>query len=168
MNALPKRKNIRLKEYDYSTPGVYFVTICTQNRKHLLSKIHTVGAGVLDRPLVELLPYGVVADTYIRQMDAHYGCLSVDAYVIMPNHIHLLIRIHDDGRSGTPAPTKGNTVLARFVSTFKRFCNKEYGGNIWQRGYYDHVVRDRSDYDDIYRYIETNPTQWELDEFYTQ
>ena len=168
MNALPKRKNIRLKEYDYSTPGVYFVTICTQNRKHLLSKIHVVGAGVLDRPLVELLPYGVVADTYIRQMDAHYDYLSVDAYVIMPNHIHLLIRIHDDGRSGTPAPTKGNSVLARFVSALKRFCNKEYGDNIWQRGFYDHVIRNQADYDDIYRYIENNPLQWEQDEFYTQ
>ena len=123
-DQLPKRKNIRLREYDYSTPGAYFVTICTQNRKHLLSKIHTVGAGVLDRPLVELLFHGVVADRYIRQMDAHYDDLSVDAYVIMPNHIHLLIRIHDDGRSGTPAPTKGNAVLARFVSTFKRFLQQ--------------------------------------------
>ena len=133
----------------------------------MLSEINGVGAGVLDRPRTELYSYGVVADKYIRQMDAYYDYLSVDTYAIMSNHIHLLIRIHDDGRSGTPAPTKGNAVVARFVSTFKRFCNKEYGDNIWQRGYYDHVIRDQRDYDDIYRYIENNPTQWELDELYT-
>ena len=101
-------------------------------------------------------------------MNDYYDYLSVDAYVVMPNHIHLLIRIHDDGRSGTPAPTKGNAVLARFVSTFKRFCNKEWGHNIWQRGYYDHIIRDQRDYDDIYHYVENNPIQWESDEFYVQ
>lgn len=57
-------------------------------------------------------------------------------------------------------------MLARFVSTFKRFCNKEYGENIWQRGFHDHVIRDERDYDDIHRYIENNPLQWEQDELY--
>ena len=166
--ALPKRKSIRLKEYDYSTPGAYFITICTQNRKHLLSKINPVGAGVPDRPCIEIYPYGAIVDKYIRQMNDFYENLSVDAYVIMPNHIHLLIRVFADGRSGTPAPTKGNSVVAKFVSTLKRFCNKEYGETIWQRGFYDHVIRNQADYDDVYRYIENNPRQWELDELYSK
>lgn len=105
MNELPKRKNIRLTQYDYSQNGAYFITICTKDRRHLLSKIHTVGAGVLDRPQVELLAHGVVADKYIRQIHDFYDWLSVDAYVIMPNHIHVLLRI-ENGRSRTPAPYK--------------------------------------------------------------
>ena len=165
MNELPKRKHIRLSEYDYSQNGAYFITICTKDRRRLLSQISTVGAGVLDRPSVKLLPHGVVADQYIRQMNDFYDWLCVDAYVIMPNHIHLLLRI-ENGRSGTPAPTKGNALLERFVSTFKRFCNREYGENIWQRSFHDHVIRDQADYDEVYRYIENNPTQWELDELY--
>ena len=156
----PKRKDIRLKEYDYDSAGAYFITICTANRKHLLSKINPVGAGVLDRPFVELHPHGVIADKYIRQMNDYYNHLSVDAYVVMPNHVHLLIRIHSDGRSGTPAPTKGNSAIARFVSALKRFCNKEYGENIWQARFHDHVIRDENDLIGAINYIENNPYRW--------
>ena len=165
--VLPKRKNLRLNEYDYSQNGAYFVTICTKNQARLLSKISIVGAGVLDRPHVELTNRGVVAEQYILQINEFYDWLSVDTYVIMPNHIHLLLRI-ENGRSGTPAPTKGNHLVARFVSTFKRFCNKEYGENIWQRSFHDHVIRNQHDYDAIYCYIENNPSQWGQDELYTQ
>lgn len=169
---LPKRKQNRLQEYDYSTAGAYFVTICTHERRNILceivpAEINTVGAGVLDRPQVKLLPHGVVAEKLIRQMDSFYDHLSVDAFVIMPNHIHLLLRISDDGRSGTPAPTKGNSAIAWFVSTFKRFCNKEYGENIWQRSYHDHVIRDERDYREIGDYIEDNPRKWAEDRYYT-
>ena len=165
-NKFPQRKVNRLKDWDYSEKGCYFITICVKDRKCILSTI-CVGCGVLDAPVVELTKYGHIVDEQIKTMNEIYKNINVQHYVIMPNHIHLLIRIRDDGRSGTPAPTKGNAVVARFVSTFKRFCNKEYGDNIWQRGYYDHVIRDQRDYDDIYRYIENNPTQWELDELYT-
>ena len=170
---LPKRKQNRLKEYDYSTAGAYFVTICTHERRNILceiapSEINTVGAGVLDRPQVKLSYYGVVAEKHIRQMDLFYDDLSVDAFAIMPNHIHLLLRISDNGRSGTPAPTKGNSAVARFVSTFKRFCNKEYGENIWQRSYHDHIIRDEQDYREIWEYIEDNPRKWAQDRYYTE
>ncbi len=169
---LPKRKQNRLTEYDYSTAGAYFITICTHERRNILCEIvppenNVVGAGVLDRPRVRICPHGVVAEKYIRQMDAYYDDLSVDAFVIMPNHIHLLLRISDNGRSGTPAPTKGNSVIARFVSTLKRFCNKEYGENIWQRSYHDHIIRDERDYREIWDYIEDNPRKWAEDRYYT-
>ena len=67
----------------------------------------------------------------------------------------------------TSPPTKQHTTVSKFVSTFKRFCNKEYGENIWQRSYYDHVIRDREDYEEHVRYIMENPARWYYDELYT-
>ena len=155
----PTRKEHHLSAYDYSQSGAYFITICTKDRKRVLSTIKTVGAGVLDRPQVVLLPCGVIAEKYIHQLHAFYDFISVDHYVIMPDHIHLLMSVSDDGRSRTPAPTKANSVVAQFVSTFKRFCNREYGENIWQRSYYDHIVRGEQDYREIWQYIDHNPFQ---------
>ncbi len=162
---LPKRKPTRLKEYDYSSPGAYFVTICTKGRKCLLSKIN-VGDSVLDVPQNQLTKYGKISEKHICQMDKFYDHISVDKYVIMPNHIHLLLSIKDSeiGTSRTPSPT--NSVLSKFVSTFKRFCNKEYKENIWQRSFHDHITRDEKDYQKIWEYIDTNIVCWEKDCFY--
>ena len=93
-------------------------------------------------------------------MDAFYEHVSVDRYVIMPDHIHLLLAIYKtDGHPGTGVPTR-TSVIARFVGTLKRFCNQKYGGNIWQARYYDHVIRNQQDYDAIWEYIENNPLKW--------
>jgi len=160
---LQQRKPNRIPKYDYSQNGAYFITICTQDRRKILCNI--VGTGVLDcpkPPRPELLHYGEIADKYIRQMDGFYDHLSVDKYVIMPDHIHFLITVKN-GQSGTPVPTgvnNTNSVIAKFVSTFKRFCNKEYGNNIWQPRYYDHVIRNQQDYNEIWEYIENNPQKW--------
>ena len=155
-----------MKNYDYSTPGAYFITICVKGRKELLSKI-VVGDGVLDVPKNILLNYGEIADKYIRQLNDFYDYISVDKYVIMPNHIHLLLSITQQhkicGTSRTPSPT--NSVIAQFVSTFKRFCNKEYGKNIWQRLSNDHIIRGDADYRKIWEYIDTNVFKWESDFF---
>ena len=163
---LPNRKNIRLANFHYSQNGAYFITICTQDRKQLLSKI-IVGTGVLDCPQIQLSDYGMVADKIIRQLNDFYNNISIDKYVIMPDHIHILISVINNGRSGTPVPTnmnpnivKSNSTVSKFVSTFKRFCNKEYGVNIWQARYYDHVIRDNQDYNEAYEYIEDNPVKW--------
>jgi len=91
-------------------------------------------------------------------MNEFYDSLSVDNYVIMPDHIHLLLSIN--GHPGTGVPTKRTSLIARFVGTLKRFCNKEYGENIWQGRYYDHVIRNQQDYDEIWEYIENNPSKW--------
>ncbi len=159
---LPKRKHNRISGYDYGQSGAYFITICTQNRKKILSKI-TVGTpvpGCPQEPHQELLPCGKITEKYIRQMDAFYNCISVDRYVIMPDHIHFLLTVHEtDGHPGRGVPTR-TSVIARFVGTFKRFCNKEYGINIWQSRYYDHVIRNQQDYDEIWQYIENNPRKW--------
>ena len=174
--CIHNRKSTRLKYFDYNSAGAYFITICTQNRRCILSEI--VGTGVLDCPYAELTKYGEIADKYIKQISNFYEYLSVESYVIMPNHIHLLLIIKDTecvnkeiGQSGTPVPTnvkRANSILSQFVSTFKRFCNKEYGENIWQSRTYDHIVRDSEDYEAYMRYIYENPIRWYCDELCTE
>ena len=152
-----ERKPNRIVGYDYSQEGAYFITICTKERKRILSRV-SVGTPLPGCPKTELLRHGEIADKYIRQMDTFYSFLSVDKYVIMPDHIHLLIRIHGHPRTGVP--TKRSSAIARFIGTFKRYCNKEYGENIWQGRYYDHVIRNQQDYNEIWEYIEGNPLNW--------
>ena len=160
------RKTTRLPGYDYNTPGAYFLTICTEGRRCLLSRI--VGTGLPDGPKIELLPYGEIAAGYIKQLNEFYGNVSVESYVIMPNHIHILLFVKEEGPSSTPVPTLQNSAVSRFVSTFKRFCNKEYGKNIWQSRSYDHVIRDQADFDKHLQYIYENPFGWQKDEFYSE
>ena len=159
---LPERKPNRIEHYDYNQIGAYFITICTQKRKCLLSQIN-VGTGVLDCPQIQLLKHGEIADKYIRQLNDFYEHISVDKYVIMPDHIHILLAVYN-GQSGTPVPTRDNknSAVSMFVSTLKRFCNKEYGENIWQRSFYDHVIRNQQDYNEIWQYIENNPLKYTL------
>ena len=175
---LPQRKRIRLQSYDYSAPGAYFVTICTYERRCILSSI-AVGDGVLDVPNVRLSPYGEIVAETLREIEKTYSWLSLDHYVIMPNHIHLLLRIEgngpsrtpaptnaDDGPSGTPAPT--NKTLPKLISTFKRFTNRRCGMQLWQRSYHEHVIRGESDYREIWEYIDTNPAKWAEDRYYQE
>ena len=132
----PVRKHNRIEQYNYSQNGAYFITVCTRDRLKILSKISVgtplpgcprgslpvlpghPGTGV---PTVELLWHGDIANRYIRQMGNFYENLSVDQYVIMPDHIHLLISIH----GGQEEPKNRISVIARFIGTFKRFCNRE-------------------------------------------
>ena len=129
----------------------------------------SVGTGVPDGPQILLTTYGKIADKYIRQISDFYDYLSVASYVIMPNHIHILLRVYEqtEGPSGRPVPTVQNSIVSRFVSTFKRFCNKEYGKNIWQPRSYDHIIRDQADFDRHLKYIYENPFGWQKDELYT-
>ncbi len=167
---LPKRKPNRFRNYDYGKTGAFFITICTLNRAEILCNI--VGTGVLDRPKIELSQYGVIADEQIKKMNNFYNHISVDKYVVMPNHIHLLITLNfTNGRSRTPVPTiinNANSDISKFVGTFKRFTNKEYGENIWQGSFYDHIIRNENDYREIWDYIENNPLKWTEDRFYNK
>ncbi len=160
---LPKRKQIRLPVYDYSTPGAYFVTICTQERRCVLPDV-VVGDGVLDVPQVQLTLSGMCVRDTLLEIEQHYGWLSLDHYVIMPNHIHLLLRIEDNGPSGTPA--HANSRLAVLISTLKRFTNKRCGVQLWQRSYHEHIIRNQNDYHEIWEYIEGNPAKWADDRYF--
>ena len=153
---------------DYNTVGAYFITICTKNRRCLLSRI--VGDDVLGVPSysTDLSPLGEIANTYINQLNNFYDCLSVEKYVIMPNHIHIMLIVLGNGTPRTSSPTKQTQTVPHFVSTFKRFCNKEYGENIWQRGFHDHIIRNREDYEEHLKYILENPMHWYYDELYSE
>ncbi len=177
MDELKIRKTPRYQKFDYNNIGIYFITICTQNRRCILSH---VGTGVLDCPQTELTRYGKIADKYIKQLNEFYDHLSVENYVIMPNHIHMLLSINksmtDNGQLGCLVTydslpiniERANNACSKFVSTFKRFCNKEYGENIWQARFNDHIIRNRDDYDEHIKYIYENPMRWHYDELYTE
>ena len=161
----PKRKDTRLKDFNYSQTGVYFVTLCTLKRQNILSTI-SVGGGVLDAPSVELSDYGKIADTVIANINQTYNNIQISKYVIMPNHLHLLIEIKN-GASGTPPPTTAtNNALSLLISTFKRFSNKQANTDLWQRGFYDRIIRDNNEYLAAWQYIDTNPLKWSLDEYF--
>ena len=171
---LPKRKDLRLKQYDYSSAGVYFVTICTKDRKRILSDIikPSVGVGALDDPQIQLKPIGKIVEKYLLSSENILG-VKIDRYVIMLDHIHVIIVLYPDeyaswkdGASKAPPPT--NEMLPHIVSTFKRFCNKEIGNNIFQRGYIEHIIRDREDYETRIKYIYENPIRWYYNKLYTK
>ena len=154
---LPERKANRLYEYDYSTNGAYFITICTQDRKPVLS--HIVGGGALDAPTVNLTKIGQIAHKYILSSNRIPG-ITVNKFVIMPDHIHLMVQVNETANGTSKAPSPTNMAIPHFVSTLKRFCHREIGSTIFQRSYYDHVIRNQQDYDEIWQYIENNPRKW--------
>lgn len=163
---MEQRKPTRLGYYDYSTPGAYFVTICTRNHKCILSNI--VGGGALDAPHISLTSAGKIVEKYILSGNRCAG-IRVDKYVIMPNHIHLLLFVEETASGGTSrAPSPTNAAIPHFVSTLKRFCNRDAGCNLFQRSCHDHIIRNLRDYQRIWTYIDGNPARWREDCFYTK
>ena len=175
----PKRKTPRHPVYDYNTPGYYFITICTKNKSMILGRI--VGRSLPDAPHniatcssehPEAAPYihyssfGKIVNQQLSEMGTFYSDILLDKYVIMPNHIHLLLHIPGNLPSDHTNPLRKNALISSYVGTFKRFCNKKIGHNIWQTSFHDHVIRGEADYQKIWMYIETNPARWEKDCFY--
>jgi len=113
-----------------------------------------------------LSEYRQILDKYIKLMNEKYTYIKVDKYVIMPNHFHLILNITDykNGASETAAPYNNET--SKFISLLKRYCNREYGENIWQSSCNDHIIRGEKDYQKIWEYIDTNVIRWEKDCFY--
>ena len=153
---LPKRKPPRLPEYDYASPGAYFVTICTKDRRCILSDI-TAGAA----PCLQLTDTGKIVEQYILSTERMTG-FHVDNYVIMPNHIHMILRI-DNGPPRASAPTVSDAVGA-----LKRLVNRSLGRSIWQRSFHEHVIRNEHDYREIWAYIDANPARWAEDRYNAQ
>ena len=153
MKDFPKRKNLRLQNYDYSSNGLYFVTICTEEKKPILSTIVGDDAHIVPKKVV-LKPYGVIVEKYINSINKTYKNISVENYIIMPNHIHMLIFI-DNFNNGTmwaSSPTKLGTI----VRSLKTMVTKEVGFSIWQRSYYDEIIRDEKHFQSVWNYIEYN------------
>ena len=157
---LPTRKPNRLTEYDYSTPNAYFITVCTQDRKNLF---WTDAQAAIDRPEnIPLTNLGMMAKQVIYDIPRHYPAITVDHAVVMPNHIHLLLQINTD-IDGRPmaAPT-----ISTVINQTKGVISKKAGFSVWQKGFYDHVIRNDNDYRDIWNYIEGNPGKWTEDKLY--
>ena len=154
MNDLPKRKELRIREYDYSAPGVYFVTICTANRENVLWE--TVGADNIRLQDIPLSAIGKVVEQGVLQIPEHYENVWVDKFCIMSDHVHLILRIESDenGRM-ISAPT-----VSTVVGSMKRWVSKQIGRSIWQKSFYEHGIRNQQDYDEIWEYIEHNPMKY--------
>lgn len=156
---LPKRKPTRLNNYNYSSTGYYFVTLCTKDRKKTLSRI--VGDGAHDIPRIQLTTIGKIVEKYIISSNKIEG-ITVDKYVIMPDHVHILIGVQNKGTSRAPSPT--NEMIPHTISTLKRFVHKEIGESVFQRSYNDHIIRGEHDYQEVWQYIEDNPIKYELNQ----
>ena len=166
------RKPNRLKDYDYSQNGAYFITICVQDRKPILSQI-IVGEGLappvqgLAPPVLKLLPFGECIKEQINNLEIRYENVKIDNYVIMPNHIHILMRIENQTGGASPSPTVSDIICA-FKSLSTLECKKLLPIDIlFQRSYHDHIIRDDIDYQQIWQYIDENPIKWAEDKYNT-
>ena len=159
MEHYPQRRRNRLPFVQYNENGAYFITICTREKANLFWSV-----GAANRRLPECLsPVGRMVDEKIHMIDAIYAdAIHVDHYVIMPNHVHLLLRIAPDGRR-LAAPT-----VSVVVNQFKGAVSKAAGFSCWQKSFHDHIIRGEADYRRIWEYIDANPGKWEEDCYYIQ
>jgi len=159
MDEKPKRKPNRLKNYDYSQDGAYFITVCTKDHEELFGNI-TVEAAFCLRQLSDI---GALVEIEISRLDQTYEEVSVDSYVIMPNHVHMIITICGGNRRQDAAPTS----ISRTINQWKRAVSMKVGFSPWQKSFHDHVIRNQEDYNRIAEYIENNPARWAEDRYYT-
>ena len=224
---LPERKNVRLKEYDYSDAGYYFVTICTEGKKSILGEVvipdnatnneTTVGADPsgspkngapngspstvhilnpgdpweysVGLPYTKLFRCGEIVLENIQYIQNNVKNFGVDCFCIMPNHVHIMLhRLVSETVGGDPlgapqntsvfgapdrsngapdrSPPTGIRSIPQLISAFKRFSNKQAGIALWQRNYYEHIIRNEQDLFETRKYILENPLKWTLDKYY--
>jgi len=167
------RHSIRLREYDYSQPGSYFITVCTGGKAPLFGEI-VEGEMVLN-------PIGKVVERCWLAISNHFANIELDKFVVMPNHIHGIIVIYPDDNVNTvgakplrlyktkihgPKPNSIGTTIASFKSVATKKINilrDTAGHSIWQRNYYERVIRNENELNKIRRYIINNPAQWSYD-----
>lgn len=142
----PIRKHPRLRAYDYSQNGGYFITICTRNRAPLF----------WDAPGA-LSPAGEIASVCLREIPTHIQGVSLDEYCVMPDHIHVILLVEHVGPPYMAADRSKQTV-SRAVQQFKAAVSRRSGRKgLWQSGYYDHVIRNDTDLAETRRYVRDNP-----------
>ncbi|MCD7822966.1 MAG: transposase [Oscillospiraceae bacterium] len=187
---LPERKKIRLQGYDYSGANLYFVTACLKNRSAVLwdvgadiirpqPKANDIGLSPSNSDLydairqgkIPLSPYGEIVKTAIENIPLHYRNVEMQRYCVMPNHIHMLVRIlpipegernpQKDGRI-ISAPT-----LSTIVGSMKRWSSRQIGFSVWQKSFYDRIIWNEIEYQEACNYIDNNPLKWKEDDTVT-
>ena len=165
---LPKRKHPRLDNYDYSSTGAYFVTICTQNRRCVLSRIVGRGLAPAETTAIEYTSLGEIAEKQLFLLADRYPYLTIDQYVIMPNHIHAILILNGETAGASPRPTLTD-IVCTYKSLTTRECKKNgFREKLFQTSFYEHIIRSREDYEEIVKYIYENPIRWCYDELYTE
>lgn len=152
------RRSIRLPGYDYTQPGAYYVTICTQDRECLLADV--------TGDTVTLSTYGEIVQRAWEGLPDHYANLGLDAFVIMPNHIHGVLVLTEVARTSSERVHGLPEIVRAFKSFSARAVNDARGtpqNPVWQRNYYEHIVRDDDEWERIREYIAANPVNWEDD-----
>ena len=182
-HAAHHRRSIRLPDYDYSTPGAYFVTVCTHDRECLFGEVADGG--------MVLNEYGKIVASCLQRIPTHFKHIQLDKYVVMPNHVHVILHIVGakpwaspeygrcvvvPGEAGQPfaSPLPNGTVsgsLGAVMQNFKSVSTRHIntlshtpGLPVWQCNYYEHVIRDERDLTAIRGYMANNPARWLLDE----
>lgn len=154
------RKQLRMSDYDYKTPGYYFVTLCTHDRACLF--------GEISNGEMKLNAAGQMIQDVWNGISKRYTGWSVDTLIVMPNHAHVIIVLRDD-----PPPTLSLPELMRNIISYTMTCYRhgvynnnwlEFHRHLWQRSYHEHVIRNESSLETIRNYIVNNPAQWEMDE----
>ena len=167
---LPIRKNIRLKNYDYSDGGGYFITVCAKDRKCLFGNVNKncVKINCDEKDMVLPSDVGQIVENAICHIEESYNHLvELDKHIVMPNHIHLILflsgRKSDEGGRPMTAPT-----VSQIVNQLKGAVTKAVGCSVWQKSFYDHIIRNKDDYVKIWYYIDNNPQKWTMDKYYCE
>ena len=168
---LPKRKRNRLENWDYSSNGAYFITICTFQRETILGRV--VGA-IHESPAsgIELTRIGKIVRDTVETLPQKFPEIRLEKYVVMPNHVHLLLLIDRDPRAHRDAPLQsGRSLISQTIGFFLMNASKKAhaidpGIKLWQRSFHDHIIRNDEDFLRIWEYIEINPIKWHEDCFF--
>ena len=165
------RRSVRLKEYDYSQPGAYFITILASDRSHIFGKIAD--------DQVQLSEIGRIVKHEWLRVEKRFPHVQLGAWIIMPNHFHGIVNLIEtetnihpsNGRAlehfGSPVSGSIPTIIRSFKSSVTQqyqLLTQNYSTKIWHRGYYDHVIRDEEDLENTHNYILNNPFKWIEDE----
>ena len=162
-----KRKSLRLKGYDYSSAGYYFITICTHQRQSLLCNV-VVGQGLCS---CQMSDAGKICETELIELEKRYNNIRIDKSIFMPNHMHTIIAI--DRQEQSPCPTQ--PTILDIICVFKSITTKRYnkmlgisGRTLWQPRFHDHIIRNEEEYKRIWQYIDNNPATWIDDIYYNE
>lgn len=159
----PKRKPTHMKSFDYSENHRYFITICSDGKRKMFSDI-SVGEG-LAPPVIHLSAIGKIIEEQLLALSTRYPEIEIENHVIMPNHLHMILRLENTG-GASPSPTT-HDIICTLKSLVTRSCRQiGYRGNIWQRSYYEHIIRNEDDYKNTWIYIDNNPARWSEDKYY--